>query len=164
MPKKNCEYCNPRKSFVLIETSYCRLIIPKKMHISPDDGGHLIVVPCRHISTRLELLENEVLEMWRLSVVGAKALIRTLSTDWINYQENGNWTVDTPEKRHLHLHIYGRRRDSVSQPFGEALRFPLKRDFPLLKIKTYSNRQVELLRKYSLEAMHKIFFSKKVEK
>jgi hypothetical protein len=45
----------------------------------------------------------------------------------INYQENGNWSALRPEGPYLHLHLYGRARSAVKQPFGEALYLPSKK-------------------------------------
>lgn len=154
--KMNCAYCNPQSNAVLSERQHCLLIVPERLHIPPSDGGHLIVVPRRHLATRAELSEDEVLDMWRLSLVGARALSAVLSVDWFNYQENGNWTVENPEQRHLHLHVYGRHRDSVSQPFGEALRFPLKNDIVVSQLASYSEEQVNLLRQHALQAAREV--------
>lgn len=65
-----------------------------------------------------------------LSFVAADALAEVFAADWQNFQENGNWNVSSPGGPHMHLHIYGRRRQSRAQPFGESLSFPteLERD------------------------------------
>jgi hypothetical protein len=48
----------------------------------------------------------------------------------INYQDNGNWSVFTPEGPHLHIHIYGRAINATHQPYGQALFFPHKEKHP----------------------------------
>ncbi|TLN27276.1 HIT domain-containing protein [bacterium] len=148
----DCGFCNPTSSLLLVEGRERLLLAPERLHVAAFDGGHVLVVPRRHLATRAELLPDEVLEMWRLSLVGARALSTLLSAEWFNYQENGNWTVDEPRHRHLHLHVYGRRRDSTLQPFGEALRFPLKRDLAASPSVSYSTEQLGFLREYSLRA------------
>ena len=42
----------------------------------------------------------------------------------INVQENGNWSLNALRGPHVHLHLYGRSRDSKQQILGEALSFP----------------------------------------
>ncbi|MCA1790514.1 MAG: hypothetical protein LC667_11855 [Thioalkalivibrio sp.] len=108
--------------------AHCNLLAPSRPHLSLEDGGHLVVVPHRHVANRLALMEAEALEMWRVSCIGALALAEIVGVDWYNFQENGNWTVNEEAVRHLHLHIYGRSRDSARQPFGEALRFPERKE------------------------------------
>ncbi len=119
-----CPFCGLPPERLLAQTDLASIAVPAAPHVAPDDGGHLIVVPRRHVASRREIDLPEAVEMWRLSTIAAAALERVLGVSWFNYQENGNWTVDDPRQRHLHLHVYGRARDSRLQPFGESLRFP----------------------------------------
>ena len=140
-----CQYCQPRPDLILKTGDYGRILVPQYLHIDPQDGGHLVVVPNRHVSNRLQLTKDESVEMWEFSVIAAKSLSRLLSIDWYNFQENGNWTVDNPNLCHLHMHIYGRDRQSKNNPFGETLILmpPEKR-----KHTPYSANQIEILRKF----------------
>jgi hypothetical protein len=58
-----------------------------------------------------------------LTLVAGEAMQRVLpgcgiDLGRINYQDNGNWHPQ------LHVHLYGRARSAVRQPFGQALVFP----------------------------------------
>jgi diadenosine tetraphosphate (Ap4A) HIT family hydrolase len=99
------------------------MLVPDRPHISPREGGHLVVVPVTHVSERRQMTMSELLSVDLLTMLAADALERVYGAEWQNYQENGNWYLD-PSTGHAHVHVYGRRRDAVDQPFGEALRFP----------------------------------------
>lgn len=47
-----------------------------------------------------------------------------IDVEIINYQINGNWSVNQVKRNPLHLHLYGRAKSSVYQKFGEALHLP----------------------------------------
>ena len=104
------------------------LAVRPAMHIAKEEGGHLIVVPKRHVRERSSLSPSELLEIEFLSIVGAHVLKAVCGADWINYQENGNWQLGNPEKQQMHLHIYGRKRGAKIQTFGDALVFPKLED------------------------------------
>ena len=40
-------------------------------------------------------------------------------------EDNGNWAILKPEGPRLHVHLYGRAKNSVVQKYGEALYFPM---------------------------------------
>jgi diadenosine tetraphosphate (Ap4A) HIT family hydrolase len=140
-----CIFCNPFAEQILKANSSARILIPIRLHIAPEDGGHLIVAPLRHVRNRLEINEVEAKEIWKLSIHAAKLLELLLNIDWYNFQENGNWTVDDPQACHMHLHVYGRSRISEKQPFKEALRFPLKREWSDWKDSKYSDSMIGFL-------------------
>ena len=48
----------------------------------------------------------------------------------INYQDNGNWAVFSPEGPYLHVHLYGRAKDARRQPYGQACHFPHINEHP----------------------------------
>jgi len=121
-----CSFCEPLRKHILKTGTWARILIPEWLHVPPEDGGHIIVSPIRHVRNRIMLSESEANEIWRFSIISAKLLSLLLSVDWYNFQENGNWTADNPQKCHMHLHVYGRSADSKNQTFGEALRLPLR--------------------------------------
>lgn len=123
-----CHTCEPDSAYVLCETEEARLFFPPHPHISPSDGGHLVVTPKAHVRSRRELPSQALAAVDLLTVVAADALEAVFGTGWFNFQENGNWGVDHPERQHMHIHVYGRSSDAAEQPFGEALRFPLRHE------------------------------------
>ena len=123
---QKCSFCEPLPKHILKTGTWARILIPKRLHVPPEDGGHLIVSPIRHVRNRIMLSESEATEIWRFSIISAKLLNLLLNVDWYNFQENGNWAADNLQKCHMHLHVYGRSADSKNQKFGEALRLPLR--------------------------------------
>jgi len=87
------------------------------------DGGHLILVPHRHISDRVEYNPREAIEMVAASMLAGQALLDVFHVEKINYQEMGNWGLSKTEKPKLHLHIFGRSRQQTYQIRGESIRF-----------------------------------------
>ncbi len=113
------------------ETRNFGVFVPKKSHVSREEGGHLcIMYKGQHkCSSRLDLTPSEAKELTRLSMLVGEAMLRGMkkrgvSIAHINYQENGNWPFLHHEKPVLHLHLYGRTSDSLQQRWGEALYFP----------------------------------------
>lgn len=104
-----------------------------KPHIDRKDGGHIVMIPVRHICDRKDFTEQEAKEFMLISMLIGNAMFNALPKNSIklaiiNYQENGNWSIDKPEGPHLHLHFYGRASNSKSQKHGQALFFPPKGD------------------------------------
>lgn len=122
-----CIYCS-RGVEVLMDLEVSLVCLPARPHIAPEDGGHLIVVPTRHLPNRLSLRPPELLAVTYGTILAARALEHVYGTAWFNFQENGNWSVRNLASAHAHEHVYGRAPHSVAQPFGEALRFPDSRD------------------------------------
>jgi len=146
----NCFFCDPPQKDILKIGTWARILIPERLHVLPEDGGHLIVSPIRHVRNRIMLSENEAKEIWHFSNISAKLLNMLLNVDWYNFQENGNWTVDKPKKSHMHLHIYGRSVDSKNQPYGEALRFPQKSEIDGWNFGEYTEGMRNKLREYAI--------------
>jgi diadenosine tetraphosphate (Ap4A) HIT family hydrolase len=128
---------------VLHSGESCGLYLPAKPHIKPHDGGHLMVIPHRSVDERSKLSPFEALELTFLSIVGGKILESQHGAAWINYQENGNWKLDTGKETILHLHVYGRSKTAQSQPYGEALSFPLRRDLETWHVEPYTPAEID---------------------
>lgn len=142
-----CRYCNPAPADLLLELDAGILLLPIRPHVSPSEGGHLIVTPRKHTPDRRGFVPAEALTVDLLTMIAADALHAVLAADWQNFQENGNWNAE-PEMGHAHVHIYGRRRGATEQPFGEALRFPLNRDRDAWKVEGPNPEQRDELRGY----------------
>jgi diadenosine tetraphosphate (Ap4A) HIT family hydrolase len=101
-----------------------------KPMISRSDGGHLIINPVNRISDRTKLTPQLAIEFIRLSMIVGEAMETALNNQGIdvgrvNYQDNGNWAVFTPQGPHFHLHLYGRAKSAKIQKYGEAVNLPL---------------------------------------
>ncbi len=51
---------------------------------------------------------------------------RGIPVERLNFQDNGNWGIGSPQGPSFHMHLYGRARGSVNQVHGDALHFPAK--------------------------------------
>ena len=129
-----CHACEPDDASVLCETDEARVLLPARPHISPRDGGHLVATPKLHVRSRRDLSTEALHAVELLTMVAADALEAVFGTPWFNFQENGNWSLDRPERQHMHVHVYGRTRNAADQPYGEALRFPLRADVPAWRV------------------------------
>lgn len=130
---------------IIFDNGTARILLPHDPHISGRDGGHLIVAPIRHFASRMDASKEEILAVDELSIIAAKALRYVFQTEHFNYQENGNWSVDTPEAQHMHLHVYGRSKNAKDQIFGEALRFPFRSELPSWVVARPSDEEVRKL-------------------
>lgn len=122
----SCGLCEAGTTQSLLRTATAVLVLPNAPHLSVSDGGHLLVATVRHVASRADYSLAEVREVHQLTVAAARALLVLGWADWINFQENGNWSVDTPAGPHSHTHVYGRSKSSTTQSFGEPLRLPTR--------------------------------------
>lgn len=99
--------------------------------VSRRDGGHIrIRVKDESIPDRTRLSPAQAIELMRLTMVVGEAMERGMNEAGvpvvkINYEELGNW-AHKPGGGHafLHIHIFGRASDAVSQPFPDAVSLP----------------------------------------
>lgn len=138
---------------MVCEIDEARLLLPRRPHISPRDGGHLVAMPKLHVRSRRDLPDGVLLAVELLTMVAADALEAVFGTPWFNYQENGNWSVDHPDRQHMHVHVYGRTADAVDQPYAEALRFPLQVDVPGWRVAAPSDDEREALEREAALAL-----------
>jgi diadenosine tetraphosphate (Ap4A) HIT family hydrolase len=93
------------------------------------DGGHITITPKLRVLDRTLLSPALAKEFIRLSMIVGEAMMialnnRGIDLGRINYQDNGNWGVFTPQGPHCHLHLYGRARSAKIQKYGESCNFP----------------------------------------
>jgi diadenosine tetraphosphate (Ap4A) HIT family hydrolase len=50
--------------------------------------------------------------------------VRGIPVVKINYQDMGNWAAKTNTKPFLHIHIFGRSKDAIKQPWPESVYLP----------------------------------------
>jgi diadenosine tetraphosphate (Ap4A) HIT family hydrolase len=98
-------------------------------HITRTDGGHIRIFPKEKVVNRTELTPKLATELMRLTMIVGKAMSaamnrRGVDIGRINYQDNGNWSVFSPEGPFLHVHLYGRAKSAKIQKYGEACHFP----------------------------------------
>ena len=115
--------------------------VPARPHVDPSDGGHLIVSPKRGVQSRLELNPTELLSLEFCVRIACRVLLELGYCNWVNIQENGNWAFGRGEKNQMHVHVYGRSKLAIQQPFGESLRFPLFKDLGDWKVDSFDARQ-----------------------
>ena len=104
---------------------------PEKPHITRADGGHIIIIPRKKIVDRINLSPKLAIELMRLTMITGEAMItvmnkRGIDIGRINYQDNGNWSIFTPEGPYLHIHLYGRAKSAKINKYGDACHFPNK--------------------------------------
>lgn len=92
-------------------------------------GGHIKIYPKERFVDRTELPPKLAIELMRLTMVAGKAMFAVMNKlgvdiGRINYQDNGNWSVFSPEGPYLHIHLYGRAKSAKIQKYGEACHFP----------------------------------------
>ena len=100
-----------------------------KPHITRTDGGHLKIYPKVKLVDRTQLSPKLAIELMRLTMLVGEAMKiglnnRGIDVGRINYQDNGNWSVLTPEGPYLHIHLYGRAKSAKIQKWGDACHFP----------------------------------------
>lgn len=116
---------------LIYETTCFTVEACSKPHVSRTDGGHIIIFPKEPVVSRWNLSQSRAKALMRLSMMAGEAMQTALNergipVERINFQDNGNWAIGTERGPRLHLHLYGRARNSVHQIHGEALRFPHK--------------------------------------
>ena len=102
-----------------------------KPFVSRADGGHIrIRVKDETIPDRTKLSPDQAIElMWLTMIVGEAMELGMnklgIPVVKINYEELGNW-VYKPGSGHafLHVHVFGRAKNAVKQPFPEAVYLP----------------------------------------
>ena len=108
---------------LVFESKHFDIVTLEQPHVSRGDGGHLIINPKVPLEDRTLLSREKAIELVKLTMVAGQAMKTVLGRSGIdigriNYQDNGNWR---PE---LHVHLYGRARGAVVQPYGQPLAFP----------------------------------------
>ena len=116
---------------LIYETTYFTVEACSKPHVSRTDGGHIIIFPKEPVGSRWDLDQLQAKALMRLSMMTGEAMQTALNeqgipVERINFMDCGNWAIGTRRGPRLHLHLYGRARDSVHQVHGEALHFPHK--------------------------------------
>jgi len=95
------------------------------------DGGHILISPKKPLLDRTEMTDEQALEFMKLTMLIGKAIevgmtSRGIEIMRINYQDMGNWAFKRNASPHFHLHIFGRSKNSINQPYMESVKLPDK--------------------------------------
>jgi hypothetical protein len=119
------------------------VIVPARVFLDREDGGHVIVHPPREVWERSELTPSELTRFSFLVAATGRAMIDALPQlegGCVNYFEAGNWALHEKAKpagpkaarehRRMHLHIFGRspRARHPAWKWGEAPKLPAWKD------------------------------------
>ena len=146
------DYLSPKEDKLVYQWPLCSVVIPVKPSIDREKGGHLILFPHRHVAKRSELKPKEAIALMRASMIIEQVMydvLPSLGIDLvnINIQDNGNLNIDEPyEKRHLHIHFYGRARDNINYLHREFLSLPLRNSKYYKNITSFGEKDRRLLK------------------
>ena len=139
---------------IIFETKHFTLERHPKPFVSRLDGGHLRIFPKDHgISERREFTPEQAIEFMRLSMIAGEALEKAMNDQGIpvikiNYEDLGNWAFKRGERPVLHLHIFGRAKNAIKQPFPEAVYLPDRSSGLYDDFEAITNEDMELIKKY----------------
>lgn len=109
--EKGCVFCRlakeKKKSFknlILYRTGKSYIVMNKY----PYTGGHLLIVPNRHIGVLERLTETESIEMMHLCQLALKVMKSSLRPNAFNLGMNLGRPAGAGIPRHLHMHIVPR--------------------------------------------------------
>lgn len=116
---------------IICKTATFDVEVPERPFVNRKDGGHLRIMSREKVKDRTELTLEQTVEYALLSEIAGKALEgamteRGIEIGNINWQEMGNWSVFKPEGITLHMHIFGRAKNAVTQKYGEAVKLPFR--------------------------------------
>jgi diadenosine tetraphosphate (Ap4A) HIT family hydrolase len=116
---------------LIYETTYFLVDAVDEPLVTRMDGGHIAILPKERIADRTLMSPEMAIEFIRLSMIVGEAMTialneRGIDIGRINYQDNGNWGVFTPEGPFFHLHLYGRAKSAKFHKYGESCNFPFR--------------------------------------
>ena len=121
----------------MFETKNFFVYAVDKPLIDRNDGGHIGIVPKKSKPHRWQLPTKIAQEMMVLSMIVGEAMKiglnkRGIPVERINFQDNGNWSLGTKHRNKVHLHLFGRAKNSKYQKRGESVNFPKRTKFRFL--------------------------------
>ena len=125
-----CPWHDPlNRERILYEGKHHSLFFPAVPMVYREDGGHVILLPKRHV-TDVSFFTNEEAHEYMVFYMAAGKLmydiVPTFGIDLgrVNYHDNGNLEADKKIGAHQHLHFYGRARSARHQKWKDNLVFP----------------------------------------
>lgn len=115
----------------IYETENFEVVSHEKPFVSRLDGGHIKIVSKNRVEDRTKLTPKEAIELMRLTMLIGEAFQVAMNNMGvpvvkINYEDLGNWSFKTGEKSILHIQIFGRAENAVTQIFPEAVYLPAR--------------------------------------
>ena len=74
----------------------------------PYNSGHVMIVPYRHVPSLVDLMDDEMLDMFRLMKLSMRALDSIMEPDGYNIGVNIGEAAGAGIKDHFHIHIVPR--------------------------------------------------------
>lgn len=117
--KSSCDTCvfcidedrsKDKELYVLRRADHAYLMLNKYPFI----GGHMLVVPYRHLANVTELTEAEALDMHRLTAMAIRVLQAQLYPDGFNVGTNQGLDGGAGICEHLHQHLVPRWRGDTN--------------------------------------------------
>jgi hypothetical protein len=120
---------------VFYETKNFKVKAADEALIDRKDGGHVLIIPKSYDASkehRWQLKTKVAENLMTLSMIVGEAMFkamikRGIPLERINFQDNGNWSIGTKRKNKVHLHLFGRAKNSKHQKRGESIVFPKKK-------------------------------------
>jgi len=109
--EKGCVFCKLTKEK---KTNFKNLILYRTeksfivMNKYPYNGGHLLIVPNRHIGVLERLTEKESIELMKLSQLSVSVMKKCLRPQAFNLGMNLGRPAGAGIPRHLHMHVVPR--------------------------------------------------------
>ncbi len=108
--EQGCIFCNALKAnndeekLILYRSKHSFII----MNLYPYNAGHLMVVPNRHLSSPLELTDEEQLDLFKLVNLGIRTIQKVMKPEGFNLGMNLGKTAGAGIDDHIHIHIVPR--------------------------------------------------------
>lgn len=102
IPKKPTEM--DRENLLLLRGDRAYIL----MNRYPYNTGHIMIVPYRHISDIIDLEENEIIEMFKLTRISIRAIKKEMNPDGFNIGINIGRMAGAGIDEHVHIHIVPR--------------------------------------------------------
>ena len=102
----------------------------EKPLVTRTDGGDIrIKVKDESITDRTKISPKMAIELMRLTMIVGEALEKVMNNLGVpiikvNYHDMGNWAYKKNQKPFLHIHVFGRAKNAVYQPFPQAVYLP----------------------------------------
>lgn len=109
--KTGCIFCDAKqqdpsddKSLVVFKGEFSFVVL----NLYPYNGGHLMVVPYRHLDNFLDLSEDELSEIMKLTKIALQALKNDSNPQGFNFGANIGRAAGAGIDTHLHFHLVPR--------------------------------------------------------
>lgn len=115
---------------IIVKTKNFVICTINKPHIDRKEGGHIVIASRVNQYASIEDMPQYILhEFIDISSICGKYMKNMfaeekIEVDIINYQINGNWSALNEVRDSVHMHLYGRAKQAIIQPYGSAVFLP----------------------------------------